>query len=258
LKKVTVNYPWEKSPISTRFRGEHALRRYSNGSERCIACKLCEAACPALAITIDAHVVLLRPVAARRVLSRRASNLHSIARALQNTPVATQYITVCLDAFITSSVARLFRYARNSIYTMYITCVLQLLSGISLHAHVHLTAVHKVRMVHGVALAYGACLGLRVICSGNVYVGNSKKTISKRSFVPTRRTERYDIDMSKCIFCGICQEACPVDAIVESSNFEYATETHDELLYNKKKLLSNGDALETDITTSIQQELEYR
>ena len=52
--KYTVNYPFEKGPISPRFRGEHALRRYPNGEERCIACKLCEAVCPALAITIEA------------------------------------------------------------------------------------------------------------------------------------------------------------------------------------------------------------
>src|SRR5947208_12684183 len=52
--KATLNYPFEKGPISPRFRGEHALRRYSNGEERCIACKLCEAICPALAITIEA------------------------------------------------------------------------------------------------------------------------------------------------------------------------------------------------------------
>jgi len=51
--KATVNYPFEKGPVSPRFRGEHALRRYPNGEERCIACKLCEAVCPALAITID-------------------------------------------------------------------------------------------------------------------------------------------------------------------------------------------------------------
>jgi NADH-quinone oxidoreductase subunit I len=52
--KATINYPHEKNPISPRFRGEHALRRYPNGEERCIACKLCEAICPALAITIEA------------------------------------------------------------------------------------------------------------------------------------------------------------------------------------------------------------
>ena len=52
-KKKTLNYPFEKGKISSRFRGEHALRRYPNGEERCIACKLCEAVCPAQAITIE-------------------------------------------------------------------------------------------------------------------------------------------------------------------------------------------------------------
>jgi NADH-quinone oxidoreductase subunit I len=54
-RSVTVNYPYEKGPLSPRFRGEHALRRYPNGEERCIACKLCEAVCPALAITIESE-----------------------------------------------------------------------------------------------------------------------------------------------------------------------------------------------------------
>jgi NADH-quinone oxidoreductase subunit I len=54
--KYTINYPYEKFPQSPRFRGLHALRRYPNGEERCIACKLCEAVCPALAITIDSDV----------------------------------------------------------------------------------------------------------------------------------------------------------------------------------------------------------
>ncbi len=54
--KVTINYPEEKTPQSNRFRGLHALRRYPNGEERCIACKLCEAVCPALAITIESDV----------------------------------------------------------------------------------------------------------------------------------------------------------------------------------------------------------
>ena len=53
--KVTVNYPYEKGPISPRFKGEHALRRYPNGEERCIACKLCEAICPAQCIVIEAE-----------------------------------------------------------------------------------------------------------------------------------------------------------------------------------------------------------
>ena len=54
-QKVTLNYPFEKGPISSRFRGEHVLRRYMTGEERCIACKLCEAVCPAQAITIEAE-----------------------------------------------------------------------------------------------------------------------------------------------------------------------------------------------------------
>ena len=54
--KKTINYPFEKEAYSPRFRGEHALRRYPNGEERCIACKLCEAVCPALAITIESDV----------------------------------------------------------------------------------------------------------------------------------------------------------------------------------------------------------
>ncbi len=54
-RKFTVQYPEERAPLSPRFRGLHALRRYPNGEERCIACKLCEATCPALAITIEAE-----------------------------------------------------------------------------------------------------------------------------------------------------------------------------------------------------------
>jgi len=54
-KPVTINYPFEKGKLSPRFRGEHALRRYPSGEERCIACKLCEAVCPALAITIESE-----------------------------------------------------------------------------------------------------------------------------------------------------------------------------------------------------------
>ena len=56
VKKFTLMYPEEKTPLSPRFRGLHALRSYPNGEERCIACKLCEAVCPALAITIESDV----------------------------------------------------------------------------------------------------------------------------------------------------------------------------------------------------------
>ncbi len=62
-RKITVQYPDERAPKSPRYRGIHALRRYANGEERCIACKLCEAVCPALAITIESHQ---RPDGSRR------------------------------------------------------------------------------------------------------------------------------------------------------------------------------------------------
>ena len=132
--KATINYPSEKNPISPRFRGEHVLRRYPNGEERCIACKLCEAVCPAQAITIEAE-------------------------------------------------------PRDD---------------------------------------------------------------------GSRRTTRYDIDMTKCIFCGFCQEACPVDAVVEGPNFEYATETREELIYDKAKLLANGDRWERAIAQNLAADAPYR
>ena len=74
----------------------------------------------------------------------------------------------------------------------------------------------------------------------------------------SRRTTRYDIDMTKCIYCGFCQEACPVDAIVEGPNFEYATETHEELLYDKEKLLANGDRWEAEVAQNLAAERLYR
>lgn len=131
--KKTLNYPFEKGELSPRFRGEHALRRYPSGEERCIACKLCEAICPAQAITIEAEP--------------RTDD--------------------------------------------------------------------------------------------------------------SRRTTRYDIDMTKCIYCGFCQEACPVDAIVEGPNYEFATETREELFYNKDKLLANGDRWETAIAKNLAKNAPY-
>jgi NADH dehydrogenase (ubiquinone) Fe-S protein 8 len=92
----------------------------------------------------------------------------------------------------------------------------------------------------------------------------------------SRRTTRYDIDMTKCIYCGYCQESCPVDAIVECTlpshvyiyvqllksviapNAEYATETREELLYNKEKLLSNGDKWEPELAANIKADGPYR
>jgi NADH-quinone oxidoreductase subunit I len=132
--KATLNYPYEKTPLSPRFKGEHALRRYPNGEERCIACKLCEAVCPALAITIEAE-------------------------------------------------------PRED---------------------------------------------------------------------GSRRTTRYDIDMTKCIYCGLCEEACPVDAIVEGPNMEFATETREELMYDKDRLLANGDRWESQLAKRLELDAPYR
>jgi NADH-quinone oxidoreductase subunit I len=132
--KATLNYPFERLPISPRFRGEHGLRRYPSGEERCIACKLCEAVCPAQAITIEAE-------------------------------------------------------PRDD---------------------------------------------------------------------GSRRTTRYDIDMTKCIYCGLCAEACPVDAIVEGPNMEFSTETREELIYDKAKLLENGDRWESVLAANLAADAPYR
>ena len=74
----------------------------------------------------------------------------------------------------------------------------------------------------------------------------------------SRKTTRYDIDMTKCIYCGFCQEACPVDAIVEGPNFEFATETREELFYTKEKLLENGDKWENVISENIKLDAPYK
>ena len=74
----------------------------------------------------------------------------------------------------------------------------------------------------------------------------------------SRRTTRFDVDMSKCIYVGLCQEACPVDAIVLGPNFEFATETHEELLYDKEKLLANGDRWESVLAANIEADAPYR
>jgi NADH-quinone oxidoreductase subunit I len=64
--------------------------------------------------------------------------------------------------------------------------------------------------------------------------------------------------MTKCIYCGLCAEACPVDAIVEGPNFEFATETREELIYDKAKLLDNGDRWESAIAANLAADAAYR
>ena len=74
----------------------------------------------------------------------------------------------------------------------------------------------------------------------------------------SRKTTKYDIDMLKCIYCGLCEESCPVDAIVQGPNFEFATETREELYYNKEKLLANGDRWESVLAANIKADNPYR
>ena len=85
-----------------------------------------------------------------------------------------------------------------------------------------------------------------------------QKHVCKPRHDGSRRTTRYDIDMTKCIYCGFCQEACPVDAIVEGPNFEFATETREELYYDKDKLLANGDRWETEIARNLAADARWR
>ena len=74
----------------------------------------------------------------------------------------------------------------------------------------------------------------------------------------SRKTTRYDIDMMKCIYCGLCEEACPVDAIVQGPNFEFSTETREELYYTKEKLLDNGDRWENILEANIKADNIHR
>ena len=74
----------------------------------------------------------------------------------------------------------------------------------------------------------------------------------------TRRTTRYDIDLSKCIFCGFCEESCPVDSIVETHIHEYHGEVRSDLLMTKQQLLAIGDKYEKEIAARREQDAPYR
>ena len=97
-----------------------------------------------------------------------------------------------------------------------------------------------------------------VVVADRFLDGHAVSTISYQRDDGSRRTTRYDIDMTKCIYCGFCQEACPVDAIVEGPNFEFATETREELIYDKAKLLENGDKWERAIAANLAADAPYR
>ena len=104
-------------------------------------------------------------------------------------------------------------------------------------------------MIHTIAFYLFATL---VIASGAITIEAEPRDDG------SRRTTRYDIDMTKCIYCGLCQEACPVDAIVEGPNFEFSTETREELIYDKNKLLANGDRWERAIAANLAADAPYR
>jgi NADH-quinone oxidoreductase subunit I len=74
----------------------------------------------------------------------------------------------------------------------------------------------------------------------------------------TRRTTRYDIDLTKCIFCGLCEESCPVDSIVETRVFDYHGEQRGDLLYTKEMLLAIGDKHEKQIAEDRALDKKYR
>ena len=74
----------------------------------------------------------------------------------------------------------------------------------------------------------------------------------------TRRTTRYDIDLTKCIFCGLCEESCPVDSIVETRIFDYHGEQRGDLLYTKEMLLAVGDKHEKQIAADRLQDKAFR
>ncbi|MCP3672312.1 MAG: NADH-quinone oxidoreductase subunit NuoI [Gammaproteobacteria bacterium] len=134
-KKFTIRYPEERAPMSPRFRGLHALRRDENGEECCVGCKLCEATCPAMAITIET---------------------------------------------------------------------------------------------------------------------------GPREDDGSRRTTRYDIDLFKCIFCGYCVEACPVDAIVETRICDYHFEERGENIMLKDELLAIGEENRDRINSDLSAQAKYR
>ncbi|KPP62623.1 NADH dehydrogenase iron-sulfur protein 8, mitochondrial precursor-like, partial [Scleropages formosus] len=192
---ATINYPFEKGPLSPRFRGEHALRRYPSGEERCIACKLCEAVCPAQAITIEAEP--------RADGSRRTTRYDiDMTKCI--------YCGFCQEACPVDAIVEV----RGSLCR-------------------HNTEREHVRSDH-----------------------NQKATVEK--WQGTESSCHVT-----CLLCHVFENenkhvSCPNCIFFQGPNFEFSTETHEELLYIKEKLLTSGDKWEAEIAANIQADYLYR
>jgi len=99
-----------------------------------------------------------------------------------------------------------------------------------------------------------ACTLCKVVCPSNAI----KEIVPAEGPEHEKYPTQFVIDLTRCIFCGFCQEACPVDAIVLGPNFEFATETPEELYYDKERLLANGDRWERAIARNISLDAPYR
>ena len=103
------------------------------------------------------------------------------------------------------------------------------------------------------------CLLCQGTCpAGAIYIEAEENEKDSPVSKGERHARIFDVDLLRCIYCGFCQEACPVDAIVEGPNFEFATETREELFYDKAKLLANGDRWEAEIARNLELDAPYR
>ena len=115
--------------------------------------------------------------------------------------------------------------------------------------------VHRLNRDEQGRVACVACFMCETICPAHcIHIEGAEAPWPDREKYPIQ----FDIDELRCIYCGMCEEACPVDAIVEGPNFEFATETREELMYDKAKLLANGDRWEREIARNLELDAPYK